>query len=172
MSSTAKPVSPEDSDLLAHRFIYNPETGEIRHRYKKNGGIATCKHASGHLKVGITFPSGRRFIYAHRLAWFLHYGVWPEHVIDHINGDPADNRISNLRDITQQENTMNRRTKPKAARFHPPTGKWQACIRIQGILHSFGYHDTKEEAERIAINGTKHKKYSPYSTHPQKFRRR
>lgn len=53
---------------------------------------------------------GRRYM-VHRLAWLYHYGGWPVHVIDHINGDASDNRIANLRDVPQRINNQNR-TKP------------------------------------------------------------
>jgi len=46
---------------------------------------------------------------AHRLAWLYMAGAWPSGVIDHMNGDPSDNRWSNLRDVTQAENNANRR---------------------------------------------------------------
>lgn len=44
---------------------------------------------------------------AHRIIWLLHYKKWPKAVIDHINGDPSDNRIINLRDVPQAENARN-----------------------------------------------------------------
>lgn len=44
---------------------------------------------------------------AHRVAWAIHYGVWPSGEIDHINGNPSDNRIENLRDVDHKDNMRN-----------------------------------------------------------------
>jgi hypothetical protein len=44
----------------------------------------------------------------HRLIWFWHYGQWPKEEIDHIDGDPHNNKIENLRDVTKQQNMRNR----------------------------------------------------------------
>ena len=46
--------------------------------------------------------------YAHRVAWAMTYGEWPNH-IDHVNGDSADNRIDNLRSVQPGENLRNRK---------------------------------------------------------------
>ena len=53
-----------------------------------------------------------------RLAWVLFYGeAIPEGlVIDHINGDPSDNRIVNLRLVTQKDNARNCRRKKRPAK--------------------------------------------------------
>lgn len=51
---------------------------------------------------------GERYM-AHRLAWLYVHGEWPRHQIDHINGDPRDNRLANLRDVPAATNNQNRR---------------------------------------------------------------
>jgi hypothetical protein len=45
---------------------------------------------------------------ASRLAWFLTRGVWPDHLIDHINRCRSDDRICNLREATASQNNMNK----------------------------------------------------------------
>lgn len=47
------------------------------------------------------------------MAWLYHYGAWPEKIVDHVNGDKADNRIVNLRHVTIKGNTENQRKPSK-----------------------------------------------------------
>ena len=44
---------------------------------------------------------------AHRVAWALSHGAWPQHGIDHINGVRTDNRLNNLRDVPPSINAKN-----------------------------------------------------------------
>ena len=62
---------------------------------------------------------------AHRVAWALINGGWPEGVIDHINGDTADNRIANLRDVSQSINQRNRRCGKGISRYRD---KWRVQV--------------------------------------------
>lgn len=93
-----------------------------------------------------------RYYKAHRVAWAIHHGEWPAHEIDHVNGDPRDNRIANLRSVSHYENLRNcRRSKRNTSgvtgvswnRVH---GKWQACIRINGKTKGLGTFQRFEDA--------------------------
>lgn len=92
-----------------------------------------CK-TSGYRLVGINKHVYRE----HHLVWLLFNDKFPDGVIDHINHDKADNRIENLRDISQSENTRN-----QSARRNTSSGeqgiwycktrqRWIAEIKLNG----------------------------------------
>jgi hypothetical protein len=92
---------------------------------------------------------------AHRIAWLIYYGEWPKNEIDHINQDPTDNRIENLRDVTHAENNKNRTlqnnstTGYSGVSFYKRDGRYRAEISINNITKHLGYYDTVEEAAAV-----------------------
>lgn len=68
------------------------------------GRIAGCRNGRGYWRIAIN----KRTYFAHRLIWLYHYGYMPE-TIDHINNNPSDNRLENLRAATITENRWNSR---------------------------------------------------------------
>lgn len=131
--------------------------------YDADSGIFTWKVSSPRAKAGseagVLLKIGYRAItvdgqrhLAHRLAWFYVHGTWPTHMIDHINGNRADNRISNLRSATARQNTLNgplRSTNTsgfKGVSWASRRKKWTARITSDYRVYILGYFDTKEEA--------------------------
>ena len=72
-----------------------------------NKDIKTTENELGYLRFKLFDVVYR----AHRVCWALHYGAWLDQnlFIDHINNDPSDNRIDNLRAVTTAQNNMNQR---------------------------------------------------------------
>lgn len=108
-----------------------------------------AKDAEGYL---ITSVKGR-VIKLHRLIWIYVHGDIPEGIeIDHINGDRQDNRLSNLRLATDQQNAVNagvridNKSGYKGISWHKRIGKWQAQINISGKRVSLGYFNDPKTA--------------------------
>jgi hypothetical protein len=102
------------ADLTAEQvrelFDYDQQTGNLIWRDNKSGGVmagqvAGCINARGYRRIRVDQVEYK----AHRLVWLHVNGEWPSKQIDHINRNPGDNRIENLRDVTASENLKNRR---------------------------------------------------------------
>ena len=87
-------------DSTSGIFIWN-----INKKRAKKGNIAGSIEKTGYIRISI---DGKRYS-AHRLAWLYIYGNFPAkgYMIDHINHNTSDNRISNLRCVTNIENQRN-----------------------------------------------------------------
>lgn len=138
---------------------YNHETGALTWRKKPNRHIRIGDIAGtpkeGRVQIGI----GGQHYRAHRLAWLHFYGKWPKHQIDHINGNPSDNRIVNLRDVTSSINHQNRRVASKRSitgllGVSPKRNKFMARIDHKHI----GVYDTPElaHAAYISVKRSRH----------------
>lgn len=100
-------------------------------------------------KVGAIF--GKLYT-AHRVAWCIENGNWPTLQIDHINGDRVDNRLLNLREVSNAENHKNQKTPATntsgavGVYLERRTGAWVAQIYHKGQRHNLGTFQNKAEA--------------------------
>lgn len=138
---------------LRELLSYDPESGEItwvRAKGTRPAGHKAGTPNNGYLRVQVN----RRIYPAHQIAWFLHFGEWPSHPIDHINGTGTDNRIVNLRLVTPSENQHNRRVSKnnKAGRlgvfYDKAVGRYKAEIAVCGVRHRLGTFSSIEAAGR------------------------
>ena len=137
-----------DIEALRAAVVYNAETGKIQHAINGSPCLARPDN-KGHLSGKV---AGFHFK-AHRVAWALHYGQWPSGDIDHINGNPADNRACNLRLATNQQNQFNTKGRAGSSQFKGVSWKaadrkWQVRIAIDGKMKHVGYFREEEEAAR------------------------
>lgn len=140
---------------LRRLLSYDPETGVFTWRRKMSsraleGDVAGGAFARGYHGIRIY---GRRY-YAHRLAWLYVYGVWPSTQIDHIDRNPSNNCIANLRLATPSENSQNTRTPRdnqsgfKGVHWDKSRGKWLAFINLDKQFLNVGRFDCIAEAIR------------------------
>ena len=91
----------------------------------------------------------------HRLIFLWNYGFLPKY-IDHINGNPADNRIENLRAASLSQNQFNRKksststTGCKNVFFNKKDKKWVVKIRVNGTRKHLGTFSNLELADLVA----------------------
>jgi len=87
-------------------YDYKPDTGELISKlYSKPVG---WKH-NGYLVVNLWHEGRDKKFKVHQLIWMYVHGRWPDQVIDHIDGNRLNNKLSNLREVTCQQNRQNNR---------------------------------------------------------------
>ncbi|HAW1831315.1 TPA: HNH endonuclease [Escherichia coli] len=141
-------------ELLRSLFLYDPVTGRLHHkanrrRVKAASYADSTRRADGYRQVALRLDGKQYQLKAHRVAWILAHGAIPHgKQIDHINGIRDDNRLCNLRLVTQRENDQNRR-KARGYSWNKGCSKWEAYIRVDGVLRHLGLF-TSEAAARAA----------------------
>lgn len=131
---------------------YDPESGLFRWRKKRwrsaAGSVAGCRHVGGYIKIVVK----QHRLLAHRMAWLYVHGVWPPEEIDHIDGNRANNAISNLRLASRAENQCNtgvprnNTTGHKGIKFDARRGMWSAEIQYRRTRKWLGHFKSAEDA--------------------------
>jgi hypothetical protein len=156
---------PEDPKVLAALLRYEPETGLLFWKPRPESMFPTVRSAAiwnarfagkeaftakvaGYKHGCILYKKVR----AHRVIWAMTHGEWPQDDIDHINGDPSDNRLANLREVSTQENAKNS-ARPRdntsghmGVSWHAQNRRWRARIKHDGRSVSLGLFREKEDA--------------------------
>jgi hypothetical protein len=105
---------------------------------------------------GYQFVTLRRKHYAvHRVVFLLVHG-WLPKFVDHIDGNPGNNLVANLRPATHLQNMRNAKTRKdntsgvKNVYWHKQVRRWQVRLSIAGKQVSFGCFATLDEASAVA----------------------
>lgn len=150
---------------------YNPDTGLLRWRVRRRG----CRHdwfpgSLGQHKFGVYsyhIKIDGKAYYVSRIAWLLMHGEMPLDKIDHCDGNSLNNKFSNLREATSQQNNFNARSHGslghKGISFDKQRKKYRARIRIENVMVDLGGYNTAQEAgwayEFVAAAYQKHFAY-------------
>lgn len=134
-------------EKLQLSLIYVPETGEFIQR-------GSCKYIKG------TRPKGGRVYItideirygAHDLAWLWMTGEWPTTAIEHINGDPSDNRWQNLRLTTRPKHQLKGGYGKSGIKGVSQVGnRYRATANIHGLAVYLGTFNTADEAKAAYV---------------------
>jgi hypothetical protein len=153
MADDTRPiVETTDVERLRECLSYDADTGELRWKVHPSahvsiGDIAGCIDHRGYRFVRLD----RRLLLAHRIAWALHYGAWPEGDIDHQNMNKSDNRIINLRLAPRSSNNANSSSRshkglPKGCYQLKGRQRWYSQIKVSNNVKRLGTFTTAEEA--------------------------
>jgi len=137
---------------------YAPDEGAFywrvnhRHPSARVGLRAGRVNKLGRAQIGYR----RKQLFVHRLVWLFEKGVWPQGMVDHIDGNPLNNVITNLRESSHKLNGQNqqavRNGKLIGASWHKGKNKYIAAIKVDGKRIHLGYFKTEELAHRAYVN--------------------
>ena len=133
----AKPLPP--LEILQNKFKYNPDTGVVTNRQR--GREAGYKDKTGYRRISID----KKLYLTSRIVWKLVTGKDPEGTIDHIDRNKENNRFENLRDVTKQVQSENR----KAKGYYKKGNRYEVRVRSKGAIVFCKL--VKTEAEAIEL---------------------
>ena len=92
---------------MKKNYTYDAATGRLTSSRLGKAIRGKKRNKEGYLCVHCSLGKKQVYVYLHHAVWAVCKGRWPERQIDHVNGDVTDNRIENLREVSQSENLLN-----------------------------------------------------------------
>lgn len=151
---------------LYENFYYDPEAGHLWWKNNKYGRDTTKpiqRMSKSKTSASYSIYWKRKNLKVHRVIWFYMTGKWPDAEIDHINGDPTDNRWCNLREATKAQNMQNKKPQKNSVvgipgvQWERNRKHWVARITVDKKHRYLGSFHNIEEA--IVARREAEKKY-------------
>lgn len=114
------------------------------------GKLAGTKKKNGYAVIGLK----NKTYLAHRLVWFFENKKWPDYMLDHIDGNPSNNHISNLREADNRQNQNNQkrhRNGNLVGTTFSKSKKWLSQININNKKKYLGTFSTEIEAHEAYL---------------------
>lgn len=128
---------------------YDEVTGKV---YGVRGNEIKTK-SNGYIVLKVSLDKKYYSLRAHQFAYYYKYGKIVEQ-IDHKDGDRTNNKISNLREVTHQQNQHNR-TKAKGYYYDKVNNKFMAYIGLNNKQKTIGRFNTEQEARQAYLDAKK-----------------
>ena len=142
-----------DGNLIWRHNPLSTKTWNTRFAGKPAGSLRSDGYVAVQFKL-----NGKRCVQkVHRLIWLLFNGKFPEFDLDHIDRNPSNNKIENLRDVPHQVNGFNRgpnknnKSGLKGVSWHKKNSTWIAHISFSGKKIYLGSFKDKEEAVQARL---------------------
>jgi hypothetical protein len=154
MEKSQLPTQAQIKEILH----YDHETGVFRWRHESRNKIKPWDVAGtvtdgGYWAIKI---KGKTYK-AHRIAWLYMTNEWPKNLIDHIDGNPGNNKWINIRSATVKQNLENQALRKdnksgfRGVSWHKKTQKWSAKLSHNNKNIWLGSYETPEVAASVVI---------------------
>ena len=143
-------------NILGTDFKYEDDKMYRLNKYTNKWNC--CNDLKGNKKGYIRIKINNKLYLLHRIIYKYFNEEWDitdsssNNQIDHIDINPINNRIENLRRVNQSQNNRNKNKKKncssqyRGVSWYKPSNKWLAHINIAGKLKHLGYFTNEEEA--------------------------
>jgi hypothetical protein len=129
------------------------------------GNLAGYLTKRGYWRVSINY----KHYYTHRIVFLMFHGHLPK-LLDHIDGNPLNNKIENLRAATSAENVRNSKLRNtnksgiKGVCWDKQHKKWSVTIMVSGKNYRIGRFKDLELAQ-LAIEEARNKYHKEFANH-------
>jgi len=139
-------------ELVNSLFVYND--GCLFRKLKTgllSSQAAGTKTSNGYIKIDIN----KKSYLAHRIVYLLHHKILPE-FIDHIDGNPLNNKIENLRSCSKSQNNMNSKKRKsnisghRNVSYRPKFKQWAVELQANKVRYHFGFYKDFDVACSVA----------------------